>query len=88
MVWRFTWNVVLVLPEQSSIERDALESCLSELPEKQRNLVTLAHTQGVKVKQLAEEAGSTAEAFYMRVNRLRRTLMKCIERKTLAEQTA
>jgi len=66
-----------------SAEHEALESCLMEMPEKQRKFVMLAYTPGVNVKQMAEEAGSTAAAFYMRLKRLRRQLLKCIEEKTL-----
>ena len=35
----------------------------------------------INVKELAQQAGSTAAAFYMRLNRLRRQLMKCVEPK-------
>ncbi len=68
--------------EVRSAEHDALELCLAELPEKQRKLVLLAHTPEVKVKQLAADAGSTAAAFYMKINRLRKTLLVCVEGKT------
>ena len=67
--------------DQRDAEHAALESCLREVPETQRQFLTLAHTQGVNVKELAEQAGSTAAAFYMRLNRLRRQLMKCVESK-------
>ena len=70
---------------QRDAEHAALESCLLDLPEKHRQLLTLAYTKGIKVKELAEEAGSSAEAFYMRLNRLRRQLMACMESK-LQEQ--
>ncbi len=63
-------------------EHEALESCLNEMPEKQRRFLTLAYTPGVKVKDLAEESGSTAAAFYMRLKRLRRQVMQCVESKT------
>lgn len=62
-------------------EHEALESCLLAMPEKQRQFLTLAYTPGVKVKELAEEAGSTAAAFYMRLKRLRHQLMRCVEAK-------
>ncbi len=62
-------------------EQDALEHCLSELPEKQRKLVTLAYTPGIKIKDLAAQAGSTAPAFYMRLKRIRHQLMACLESK-------
>ena len=35
-----------------------------------------------RIGELAEEAGSTAAAFYMRLKRLRHQLMKCVETKT------
>ena len=67
--------------DQRDAEHAALESCLEKVPESQRRFLTLAHTQGVNVKELAEQAGSTAAAFYMRLNRLRRQLMNCVESK-------
>ncbi len=69
--------------EQRSAERDALESCLLAMPEKQRTFVMLAYTPGVKIKELAEEAGATSAAFYMRLKRLRSQLLECVEAKTL-----
>lgn len=63
-------------------EHSALEECLLAMPEKQRKFITLAYTPGVKVKELAEEAGSSAAAFYMRLKRLRHQLMTCVEAKT------
>lgn len=64
-------------------EELALEQCLAALPEKQRSFVELAYTPGVKVKEMAEEAGSTAAAFYMRLKRIRQQLMLCVEKKIL-----
>ena len=63
-------------------DHDALVECLAEMPEKQKKFVLLAYTPGVKVKELAEEAGSSAAAYYMRLKRLRRQLMICVEGKT------
>lgn len=67
--------------EERQAEYEALESCLAEMPEKHRSLLVLAYTSGVKVKELAAEAGSTSAAFYMRLNRLRKQLMHCVEAK-------
>ena len=66
-------------------QRVALDTCLLG---KQRSFVMLAYTPGVNVKEMAEESGSTAAAFYMRLKRLRRQLMKCIESKTLNPEEA
>lgn len=62
-------------------EHEALESCLLAMPEKQRTFVMLAHTPGVKINDLAKEAGVSAASFSMRLTRLRRQLMKCVEKK-------
>ncbi len=69
-------------------EQEALEDCLQQMPEKHRKFVTLAYTPGVKVKELAEQAGSTSAAFYMRLKRLRHQLMHCIESKIQPEANA
>ena len=62
-------------------ELAALESCLSAMPEKQRLFVRQAYTPGIKVKDLAAEAGVSSDAFYMRLKRLRHQLMSCVETK-------
>lgn len=74
--------------EERLTEADALEDCLADMPEKQRQFITLAYTKGVKVKDLAAESGSSSAAFYMRLKRLRRQLMTCIESKTQTLETA
>ncbi len=63
-------------------EHDALEICLGEMPAKQRQFLILAYTPKVKVEELAESAGSTAAAFYMRLKRLHRKLLVCVDSKT------
>ena len=62
-------------------EHEALEECLGAMADKQRRFLTLAYTPGIRVKELAQEAGSTAAAFYMRLKRLRGQLMVCVENK-------
>lgn len=62
-------------------EREVLDECLAAMPEQQRRFLTLAYTPGIKTKELAEAAGSTAAAFYMRLKRLRGQLMECVESK-------
>ncbi|MDA7901161.1 sigma-70 family RNA polymerase sigma factor [bacterium] len=61
-------------------EREALEKCLGRMQEKQRQFILLAYTPGVKVKEMAAEAGSSGAAFYMRLKRLRHQLITCIEK--------
>lgn len=66
--------------EVRTAEKDALTLCLGKLNGRQRKFLTLAYTSGIKTKDLAEEAGSTAAAFYMKLKRLRHQLQACIEK--------
>jgi RNA polymerase sigma-70 factor, ECF subfamily len=66
-------------------EYKALEYCLNKLPEKQKKWVTLAHTPGISSKELSEELGLKPGTFYMRLNRIRNTLLVCIN-KSLKEE--
>lgn len=63
-----------------SAEKVALTFCLGKLNDQQRGFLTLAYTSGVKTKDLAAEAGSTAAAYYMKLKRLRHQLQGCIEK--------
>ncbi|MGJ8724067.1 MAG: sigma-70 family RNA polymerase sigma factor [Roseibacillus sp.] len=72
--------------EERSAESRALEICLRAMTEQQRKFLTLAYTSGIKVKEMAEESGSTAAAYYMRLKRLRSQLQKCVERKLLTPE--
>ncbi|MGJ8724806.1 MAG: sigma-70 family RNA polymerase sigma factor [Roseibacillus sp.] len=75
--------------DERSAEHRALEVCLRTMTEQQRKFLTMAYTSGIKVKEMAEESGSTAAAFYMRLKRLRAQLQKCVEKKILSpEETA
>lgn len=67
--------------DSRTVEHEALEACLLAMPEKQRQFITLAYTPGVKIKEMAKEAGVSAASFYMRLKRLRRQLMQCMESK-------
>ncbi len=71
------------LPERRR-EREALESCLRQLPENQQRLVTKAYTPGIKTKDLAEGLGKSPASLYMALNRIRAALMRCIEKRLAA----
>ncbi len=66
-------------------ERNALETCLRKLPDHQRRLVKSAYAPGRTIREVAEELGKSATAFYKTLNRIRQTLLDCIER-TLKEE--
>jgi len=65
--------------EERANESQALEGCLRKLPPQQRELVTRAYTQGFSTKEFADKAGAKPGSFYMRLNRIRRTLLECIQ---------
>lgn len=65
--------------EERQEETDALETCLRQLPDEQRRFVTLAYSSGVSIQDLAEQAGVRPGTFYMRLNRIRKTLLGCIQ---------
>ncbi len=67
-------------------ERKALEHCLKQLSSAQNEFIRLAYTPGVKVKELALKAGVKPEAFYMRLNRLRKKLQSCVQRSVQSQQ--
>ncbi len=66
-------------------EYDALEQCLKKLPARHKKWVTLAHTPGVSSLEMAREMGIKPGTFYMRLNRIRATLLSCIS-KNLKEE--
>ena len=65
--------------EKLKAENAALEACLKKLPADLREFVTLAYTPGTSTKELAERAGVKPGSFYMRLNRIRKTLLDCVE---------
>jgi len=64
--------------EQRKREYEALENCLDKLPERQKRWVTLAHTPGTSSIEIAKKIGMKPGAFYMRLNRIRKRLLQCI----------
>lgn len=68
-------------------ENTALEGCLKKLPSGQREFVTLAYTPGTSTKEMAERAGAKPGSFYMRLNRIRKVLLNCVET-TMAQEGA
>ncbi len=71
--------------EQRQSEYEALETCLATLPEKQRRWVTLAHTPGIASHELAAQLNLKPGMFYVRLNRIRQTLLECINHKLTPE---
>ena len=60
-------------------EESALDECLRDLPPAQRELLHAAYAPGVRVDELAREAGRTPMALYKTLHRIRMALADCIE---------
>ncbi len=65
----------------------ALRNCLSQLPEKQRELLSERYQEGGSIRKLARVFGKKESALKMRLMRIRQSLLVCIESK-LKETTA
>jgi len=67
-------------PQAGDLEK-ALETCLQELPEKQRQLILARYAPGSSVQELAAERSQTPTALSLSLMRIRKALETCIERK-------
>jgi RNA polymerase sigma-70 factor (ECF subfamily) len=69
-----------VLHEQSVMtRREVLEGCLQKLPVAQRELVLSAYTKGTRIDDLAAGRGQTPMSLYKLLQRIRLSLLECIE---------
>lgn len=60
---------------------DALQHCVSQLPEKSRRLLALRYEQALKLQQMAELLETTADAVHKALSRIRDKLWECVERR-------
>lgn len=61
-----------------------LAECMAQLPPRQRRLVEGYYFEEAEVASLAREHGHTVEAVYKALQRIRRVLLDCLERKSSA----
>ncbi|MDB5385855.1 MAG: cnrH 2 [Planctomycetaceae bacterium] len=73
------------IADQHESERIALQDCLSKLPQADRELVGLRYATETTVAALAEETGQSAKGLYRALERIRRVLMLCVQRKLAME---
>lgn len=68
------------LQAESSPEkyRDALQRCLNSLPEKSGRLIRAAYEEDRTIREVAEEVGQSATAFYKTLDRIREKLRVCV----------
>jgi RNA polymerase sigma-70 factor, ECF subfamily len=63
----------------------ALQNCLKQLPQLDRELVERCYTGDYKIKEVARGQGRSAGAVYTALCRIRQVLLSCIERTIAVE---
>jgi RNA polymerase sigma-70 factor, ECF subfamily len=69
-----------MLPELNG-QLNAMIDCMSLLEDSQQNLIRLCYRGDMTIKQVAEANGRTYDATYKAVERIRKNLHDCIEKK-------
>ncbi len=64
---------------EHSNRRQALESCLGKLSSPERELVLAPYLHHGRIKELAERGGTSANALYKKLGRLRDALRNCVK---------
>jgi RNA polymerase sigma-70 factor (ECF subfamily) len=67
---------------------DALEKCLQELSASHQELVERCYCRDEKPIELAEQLGIAPATLYMKLHRIRRALVECVERRQAAEDAS
>jgi RNA polymerase sigma-70 factor (ECF subfamily) len=63
----------------------ALEQCLQALPPDDRELIRQRYQGQVRTEEIAQQAGSSRRTFFRKLDRIRRSLLECINRRTALE---
>jgi RNA polymerase sigma-70 factor (ECF subfamily) len=74
--------------ESHSRRREALETCLGEMPEKSRKLLDLRYVDGLSAADVAQAMGSTGGSVRVLLTRIRSALSDCIERRISSESAS
>jgi len=72
--------------ETLDARRKALARCVEKLPENHRELIECYYKSSRPTAELARQFGMTANALYLRLSRLRRSLFDCVNRALAAEE--
>ena len=70
-----------------SRRREALETCLDELPARSRRLLDLRYVEELSADETAREIGSTSGSVRVLLSRVRTVLAGCIERRIAMENS-
>ena len=57
-----------------------------KLQDEQREFVLTAYTKGTRIDELAKRLGRTPMSLYKKLQKLRRTLLECVQQ-TMAEES-
>src|SRR5262249_114010 len=69
-------------------QREALQGCLQKLPAPQRELVLAAYTPNVRMDLLAAQRGQSAMSLYKLLQRIRQSLLQCVQRALAQEENS
>jgi len=67
--------------EDSAERQQALDDCVSSLPERSRKMLSLRYEARTPVEEVAQAMGQTFESVTKALYRMRRALLECVERK-------
>ena len=71
--------------DQIETQRRALQDCLTRLPASDRELIGLRYATNASISNLAKETGQSAKVLYRALERIRRALTECVQRKLAVE---
>lgn len=74
--------------DSSDRYREALTQCLDSLPRNSRELISAAYQGEQSIRELAADLGKSATALYKTLDRIRKKLQVCIERRLDEGETA
>lgn len=88
----FSESTLEKIAEESPQNRDweesrlpALQGCLAQLTDRQRELIHHRYSGDIPLSQLADQIGRSVGALYKSLERIRRLLADCVQRKLVAE---
>ena len=66
----------------------ALQTCLTKLNSRDRRLIQMHYEGGYTIKGVAESLDRSVQGMYKVMNRIHNSLLKCIRRRMVSEETA
>jgi RNA polymerase sigma-70 factor (ECF subfamily) len=63
---------------------ESLQLCIDRLPEKSKKIIEVVYQSEKTIKQIAEEIGKSPTSLYKTVDRIRKKLKSCLERRLSA----